>query len=70
MMLILEKIAEILEELGYEFDYIWNSGDRVVVVKAYAEYNRFLFEAKDLFELLSILEKESDKVGCIWCRDS
>ena len=55
---MLEKIAEILEELGYEFDYIWNTGDRVVVVRALCSGNHFLFEAKDLYSLLSILERK------------
>ena len=57
-MEMLEKIAEILEELGYEFDYIWNTGDRVVVVRALCSGNHFLFEAKDVFSLLSVLERK------------
>lgn len=61
-MEMLERIADLLEEMGYEFDYIWNSGDRVVVVKAYAEYNHFLFEAKDVFSLLSILERKKEEL--------
>ena len=69
-MQILEKIADLLEELGYEFDYILNMGEKVVVVKAYAEYNHFLFEAQDLFELLSILEQRSEEIERIWCRNS
>ena len=57
-MEMLEKIADLLEEMGYEFDYIWNTGDRVVVVRALCSGNHFLFEAKDIYSLLSLLERK------------
>lgn len=69
-MQVLEKITDLLEKQGQPFDYILSTGEKVVVVRAFSSYNQFLFEAEDLFELLSILEKESDKVGCIWCRNN
>lgn len=63
MMLILEKIANSLEELGYQFDYILNDGEKVVVVRALCSGNHFLFEAKDIFELLSLLERKRDELN-------
>ena len=59
MMEMLEKIADILEELGYEFDYILNDGQKVVVVRVLCSGNHFLFEAKDLYSLLSVLERKN-----------
>ena len=70
-VIVLEKIADLLDELGEPFDYILNTGDSVVVVRALCSGNHFLYEAKDIYSLLSILEKRrSEDIGCIWCRNS
>lgn len=59
-MEILNQIADILEELGFDFDYIQNTGDLVVVVKVDESYYHVLFEAKDAFSLLSFLERKRE----------
>lgn len=59
-MEILNQIADILEELGFDFDYIQNTGDLVVVVKVDEPYHHVLFEAKDAFSLLSFLERKRE----------
>ena len=62
--MILDKIADILEELGIPFDYILFSGEKIAVVKANCAYNSFLFEAATPEELLQILEEK--KRESIW----
>lgn len=68
--MILDKIADSLEELGIPFDYIL-MGEKVAVVKANVDYNCFLFEADTPEELLQILEEKkcdfNDKFGV--CRE-
>lgn len=55
--MILDKVADSLEELGIPFDYIL-LGEKVAVVKANCDYNCFLFEADTPEELLQILEEK------------
>ena len=57
-VVVLEKIADLLEELGGPFDYILNTGSKVVVVRALCSGNHFLYETQNLYELLSILERK------------
>lgn len=61
-VIVLEKIADLLEELGEPFDYILNTGEKVVVVRALCSGNHFLYEAETIEKLLEILEEKKS-----WC---
>lgn len=62
-VVVLDKIADLLEELGEPFDYLLNTGEKVVVVRALCSCSHFLYEAETVDSLLNLLERKRDEVN-------
>lgn len=57
-MELLERIVGLLEGLCVKFDYILDTGEKVVVVRASCSGDQFLYEAENLVNLYLILVEE------------